>query len=115
MTITPIVKIVNNQVKAFVRLWTDIACYKEQSYLVLLWTNQTSAFNKIHILDVIQAFGAVFPSCPTLLLMIVCCLIIICNPFTIIESVPIYILDCLPEKEVLFYPLLPFLKNNQIC
>ena len=102
---SPIVKIVNNQVYAFGSMWSGkLACYKNESYPIAAMVRiRQAAFNKIHHLDVIQALGAVFPSCPTLFAYDSLLSDFICNTIsTIIESVPIYILDCLPEKESAF-------------
>lgn len=102
---SPIVKVVNNQVYAFGSMWSGkLACYKNESYPIAAMVRIRQApFNKIHQLDVIQALGAVFPSCPTLFAFDSFLSDYMCNTVSaIIESVPIYILDCLPEKESAF-------------
>ncbi len=99
---SPIVRIVNDFPIAFGSMWSGkVECYKNENYPIkaLIRIRQAKE-NKIKKITPLEAIAALYPSCPPMFAYnsyLVDDISAILSK--IIKKVPVYILDCLPNRE----------------
>ena len=76
-------------------------CYRNESYPIAAFVRLRQApFNRIERLSVVNAIGALLPSCPPAFAYDVALQDNICNTLSqLIARTPVYRLDCLPDAD----------------
>ena len=97
---SPIVRIIDNQVRVYGSPWSGkTPCYKSENYpLAGICRIVQAPHNKIVRLSTIAAIGALLPSCPPMFAHDAKLQDAICGIVgTILRSTPVYRLECLPD------------------
>lgn len=97
---SPIVRIVAGVPTAFGSPWSGkTPCYRNESYPIAAFVRLKQApHNRIERLPVIQAIGALLPSCPPAFAYDAALQDNICNTLSqLLARVPVYQLECLPD------------------
>ena len=97
---SPIVRIVAGVPTAFGSPWSGkTPCYRNESYPIAAFVRLKQApHNRIDRLPVIQAIGALLPSCPPAFAYDAALQDNICNTLSqLLARVPVYQLECLPD------------------
>ncbi len=99
---SPFIRVINNKVYAYGTPWSGkTACYKNEKYEVKAFVRIKQApQNIIKKYDILNAFGAVYPSCPPTYAYDQELSDITMDTLSfILEKTPIYTLSCRPDKE----------------
>lgn len=99
---SPIVRIVAGTPTVFGSPWSGkTPCYRNESYPIAAFVRLTQApRNRIERLPVLQAIGALLPSCPPAFAYDATLQDNICNTLSqAIARVPVYRLECLPDAD----------------
>ena len=102
---SPVVRIVDGRPIAFGSPWSGkTPCYKTDSVPLAVCVRLSQGpHNKIRRLSKIEAFGALFPSCPPSFAVDETLTDCVCDILSsIIASVPVYHLECLPDDAAAF-------------
>lgn len=97
---SPIVRIPEKNPVCYGSPWSGKGnCYKNESYpIAAIVRLRQSSSNRIYQLNKIEAFSALYPSCPPSFSTDSDLTDHICNTLsTIIEKIPVYTLECLPD------------------
>ena len=98
---SPIIRIYEGETRVYGSPWSGkTPCYKQEHYPIGGMVRLSQApHNKIHRLGVIQAIGALLPSCPPAFAFDARLQDAICESLSqLISRVPVYHLECLPDK-----------------
>jgi hypothetical protein len=102
---SPIVRIMDDIPNCFGSPWSGKGnCFRNESYPIAAIVRLRQArFNHIELLGKIEAFTALYPSCPPSFSADSELTDHICKTLSIlIEKIPVYLLDCLPDKDAAF-------------
>ena len=97
---SPIVRIVDGEVRVYGSPWSGkTPCYRNLSYPIRGFIRLSQApYNKIHRLSVLNAIGALLPSCPPAFAYDDSLQDSICDTLSdMISHVPVFHLECLPD------------------
>ena len=97
---SPIIRMVDGIPTAFGSPWSGkTPCYRNLNYPIRGFIRLSQApYNKIHRLPILQAIGALLPSCPPAFAFDDKLQDAICNTLSdMIAAVPVYHLECLPN------------------
>jgi hypothetical protein len=98
---SPIIRLVDGVPTAFGSPWSGkTPCYRNLSYPIRGFIRlQQAPYNKIHRLSVLNAIGALLPSCPPAFAYDDALQDAICDTLSdMISSVAVYHLECLPDS-----------------
>lgn len=99
---SPIIRLVDGVPTAFGSPWSGkTPCYRDESYPIAAFVRLRQApFNRIERLSVVNAIGALLPSCPPAFAYDAALQDNICNTLSqLIARTPVYRLDCLPDAD----------------
>jgi hypothetical protein len=99
---SPVIQIIDQHPRCFGSPWSGKGnCYWNLSFpIVAIVRLRQAPFNKIRKLSKLEAFQAVYPSCPPSFAIDSELTDNTCKTLSsIIKNVPVYLLDCLPDRE----------------
>ncbi len=99
---SPIVRIINNIPVCYGSPWSGKGrCYRNESYpIAAIVRLRPSLMNSIKKLNHVEAFQALYPSCPPSFTADTELTDHVCNTLSeVIKNVPIYLLDCRPDTD----------------
>ena len=99
---SPIIRLADGVPTAFGSPWSGkTPCYRNESYPIAAFVRLRQApFNRIERLSVVNAIGALLPSCPPAFAYDAALQDNICNTLSqLIARTPVYRLDCLPDAD----------------
>lgn len=112
---SPIVRIENRALVCHGSPWSGkTPCYLNESYPISAIVRLRQAqFNRIEKLSKIAAFGALYPSCPPSFAADPMLTDHVCHTLSaIIQKVPVFSLDCLPDSDAAFLVYKTILEPN---